>query len=263
LPVQRACGKDDATVWSPAEADGRTIANGMFYANKRLVVLGRQMGLVYVYNTDNKQLLAKLSNGLSGVSQTFLNDVVIAPDGTIYVTDSVNPELYTVSDSSGTYVLRRFMAFGGTPIQYIKVTEAAGINLNGIAATPDGKYLIVGKRNENALFRITLANKAINRISIDGTLETNDGLFLNGATLYAAQNNPNNVAVLTMGADYANATVTRSVADTSFAFVTGVQRYGDKLLVVSSQFNTLGSPAAVSGTTPPRIPFWMTELPEK
>ena len=28
------------------------------------------------------------------------------------------------------------------------------------------------------------------------------------------------------------------------------------VLLVSSQFNTLGSPAAVSGTTPPVLPFW-------
>ena len=32
------------------------------------------------------------------------------------------------------------------------------------------------------------------------------------------------------------------------------------VLLVSSQFNTLGSPAAVSGTTPPVLPFWVSEV---
>ena len=31
-------------------------------------------------------------------------------------------------------------------------------------------------------------------------------------------------------------------------------------LVVSSQFDTAGSPAAVSGTQPPVVPFWVTEI---
>jgi hypothetical protein len=30
--------------------------------------------------------------------------------------------------------------------------------------------------------------------------------------------------------------------------------------VVSSQFYTAGSPAAVSGTQPPVVPFWVTEM---
>src|SRR4029450_11137202 len=39
--------------------------------------------------------------------------------------------------------------------------------------------------------------------------------------------------------------------------------YQNKLLVVSSQFDTAGSPAAVSGTQPPVVPFWVTEIRER
>src|SRR4030095_2698644 len=48
-----------------------------------------------------------------------------------------------------------------------------------------------------------------------------------------------------------------------FAFPTSVARYQNKLLVVSSQFDTAGSPAAVSGTQPPVVPFWVTEIRER
>ena len=40
-------------------------------------------------------------------------------------------------------------------------------------------------------------------------------------------------------------------------------RYKNRLLVVSSQFDTAGSPAAVSGTQPPVVPFWVTEIRER
>ena len=35
-------------VFSPGGADGRSIATGMFFANNRLVVVGRQTGLIFV-----------------------------------------------------------------------------------------------------------------------------------------------------------------------------------------------------------------------
>jgi sugar lactone lactonase YvrE len=73
-------------------ADGRSIATGMFFANNRLVVVGRQTGLIFVYNTKNGRLISKLDNGLR-TGQTFLNDTTFAPDGSAYVTDSINPVL--------------------------------------------------------------------------------------------------------------------------------------------------------------------------
>jgi len=51
-------------VFSPGGADGRSIATGMFFANNRLVVAGRQTGLIFVYNTKNGRLISKLDNGL-------------------------------------------------------------------------------------------------------------------------------------------------------------------------------------------------------
>lgn len=54
-------------VFSPGGADGRSIATGMFFANDRLVVVGRQTGLIFVYNTKNGRLISKLDNGLRTV----------------------------------------------------------------------------------------------------------------------------------------------------------------------------------------------------
>lgn len=49
----------------------------------------------------------------------------------------------------------------------------------------------------------------------------------------------------------------------TFAFPTSVAVYKNRLLVVSSQFDTAGSPAAVSGTQPLVVPFWVTEMRER
>jgi len=249
--------------FSPAGADGRTMANGLFYARDLLIVLGRQSGQIFVYDTKTGGLVTRLHNGLQGTDQTFLNDVTFAPDGSAYVTDSVNPVLYRVKPVNGgsRYELEEFVSFKNTPVTYIKAAGAPGINLNGIVVTADGRYLILAKRNENALFRLDLTNRAVTPIQMPkGMLNTPDGMFLQGETLYVAQNLPKAVAVVKLSESYTRAALERNIPHPTFAFPTAVARYQNKLLVVSAQFDTLGSPAAVSGPNPPVLPFWVSEF---
>jgi len=251
-------------VFSPGGADGRTIATGMFFANDRLVVVGRQTGLIFVYNTKNGRLISKLDNGLR-TGQTFLNDTTFAPDGNAYATDSVNPVLYRVAPTrTGQYELQEFLKFDGTPVVYVNAPGAEGINVNGIVATADGRYLIIGKRNENRLFRVDLKSREIVPVNMPaGMLNTPDGLFLQGDMLYVAQNIPKSIAVVKLSFDFSQAELERTINHPTFAFPTSVARYKNRLLVVSSQFDTAGSPAAVSGTQPPVVPFWVTEIRER
>ena len=251
-------------VFSPGGADGRSIATGMFFANDRLVVVGRQTGLIFVYNTRNGRLISKLDNGLR-TGQTFLNDTTFAPDGGAYVTDSINPVLYRVAPTrTGQYELQEFLKFEGTPVMYVNAPGAEWINVNGIVATSDGRYLIIGKRNENALFRVDLKTREIVRVNMPvGMLNTPDGLFLEGNTLYVTQNVPKSIAVVKLSSDFSQAELERTINHPTFAFPTSVARYKNRLLVVSSQFDTAGSPAAVSGTQPPVVPFWVTEIRER
>ena len=257
-------GRSSLEVFSLGGEDGRTIATGMFFANNRLVVVGRQTGLIFVYNTGNGHLISKLDNGLR-TGQTFLNDTTFAPDGSAYVTDSVNPVLYRVAPTrTGQYELQEFLRFEGTPVIYVNAPGAAGINVNGIVVTSDGRYLIIGKRNENRLFRIDIASRQIVPVNMpSGMLNTPDGLFLEGNTLYVAQNVPKSIAVVKLSSDFSQAELERTIFHPTFAFPTSVARYQNRLLVVSSQFDTAGSPAAVSGTQPPVVPFWVTEIRER
>ena len=250
-------------VFSPGGADGRSIATGMFFANNRLVVVGRQTGLIFVYNTKNGRLISKLDNGLR-TGQTFLNDTTFAPDGSAYVTDSVNPVLYRIAPTrTEQYELQEFLKFEGTPVTYVNAPGAEGINVNGIVATSDGRYLLIGKRNENTLFRVDLKSREIVPVNMPaGMLNTPDGLFLQGNTLYVAQNLPKSIAVVKLSSDFSHAELERTINHPTFAFPTSVAHYKYRLLVVSSQFDTAGSPAAVSGTQPPVVPFWVTQIRE-
>ena len=171
--------------------------------------------------------------------------------------------LYRVAPiAGGLYKLEEFLKYDNTPIQWVSAAGAPGINTNGIVATPDGRYLIVAKRNENALFRIDIKSREIIPVEMPkDTLVTPDGLFIQGTTLYVAQNAPKVVGVLQFSADYSKATLERNIPHPSFAFPTSVARYKDKLLVVSAQFDTKGSPAAVTGNNPPVVPFWVSEIP--
>jgi sugar lactone lactonase YvrE len=250
-------------VFSPAGADGRTMANGLFYAQDRLIVLGRQSGQIFVYDTESGRLITRLHNGLRGTDQTFLNDVTFAPDGSAYVTDSVNPVIYRVKPVNGgsKYELEEFLKFESAPITYTKAAGAPGININGIVVTADGRYLILAKRNENALFRLDLKNREVTPIEMPkDMLNTPDGMFLQGEILYVAQNIPKAVAVMKLSENYTRAALERNVRHPAFAFPTAVARYQNKLLVVSAQFDTKGSPAAVSGPNAPVLPFWVAEI---
>jgi len=76
---------DHATtnVFLPGGADGRTTAVGLKVDHKnkgRLFIAGGGLGKVFVYNTADGKLLASFSNN---VTPTFINDVAIAPDGSV------------------------------------------------------------------------------------------------------------------------------------------------------------------------------------
>jgi WD40 repeat protein len=251
-------GNPAVEVFSPAGADGRTIANGLALRGDTLVVTSRQLGVIRSYDTRTAKLLSTVDNGL-GASGTFLNDLTITPDGSAYVTDSVNPWLYRITWQGSQMKLEKFMDFAGTAIQYVTAAGAAGINLNGIVSSPDGRYLVVSKRNDNSLYRITLPDKQVTKITTPaGALNTQDGLFLDDKTFYAAQNDPANVVKLQFNADYSAASLVKKFTNPNYMFTTSVSVYQGRMLVVSSQFDSLGSPAAVVGTEPPKLPFRVT-----
>ena len=233
-----------------AGGDGRTSALGLKVSNGRLYVSGGATGMLFVYDLSSGALLGKFNAGTP--PQTFVNDVVVAPSGDAYFTDSFNPVLYRVSKNL-TY--EPFLNFNGTAITYKQgASLVENINLNGIAATPDGRYLIVGQTNTGKLFRITLADKTVREIDLGGQMLGTDGLLLEGHVLYAAAN-ASELTTVQLSSDYATGTIASTYKDPSFIFPTTIARAQDDLLVVNSQFNAQGPGLS------PALPFTVSSVP--
>ena len=240
----------EAETFLEPNADGRSIALGMKVdANGLLFVAGGETGRMFVYDTNTDKLVDRFDHG---ADPTFVNDVALTPDGSAFFTDSMNPELYRVfPDGSGGYETESYLNFQGTPAEY-----GEDFNLNGIAATPDGRYLIVVNSSSGQLFRIDTETKEVVEIETGGAdLTGGDGLLLIGRTLYVVRNQFEEIVPVELSADYLSGSAGESFTDDSLTYPTTIAAYDGRLLVVNSQFE------AIEGGTDPELPFTVSGIP--
>lgn len=226
-----------ASVFLPGGQDGRTLAAGLKVDDEgRLFIATGPLGNVYIYDTATGALIATLSNGLPS-NATFVNDIAIAKDGTAYATDSVAPYLYRITENAaGQFELERFIDFTGTALQY-----QPGFNVNGIAASQNGKYLIVVQSNTGKLFRIEIATRQVTPIDLGGaTVTAGDGILLRGRSLYVVRNSLALITKVQLAGDLSSGTIVSETTDPSFIFPTTIAQARGRLLVVNSQFNNRG-----------------------
>ena len=221
----------EVRVFSAGGADGRVFAVGMKVDSKgRLWVAGGPTGKMFVYDTANGDLIA--SYNTPEAKMTFINDVTIAPDGSAYFTDSFRPLLFRINDAGGG-VVEPWLDFTGTVLEY-----GEGFNLNGIATTNDGRYLIVVHSISGDLFRIDINSREVIRIDLgESNVSGGDGLLLDGDTLYVVRNRFSEIVAIELSMDYSKGIVGEGVTDPSFVFPTTLARAGDALLVVISQLS--------------------------
>jgi sugar lactone lactonase YvrE len=225
----------------PGGQDGRTITAGLTVVGHRLIVVGANTGLVWVYDTRSGHLVAKFSapSGLS--TPAFLNDVTVAHDGTAYITDSFSPVIYkidkneirgTSKDSDGLLEVA-FDISAATP------APPGGFNGNGIVTTPDGRGLLVIFTTTGVLYRVDLRTGAVAPVNLGGKKLTNgDGIVRDGKDLYFIRNFDNLISPVRVTSSghsgIAGSDFTYAGADTPTTAVL----VGDQLVVVNSQFDT-------------------------
>jgi sugar lactone lactonase YvrE len=240
-----------AKLFLPGGQNGRTNATGLKLDDGRLYVAGAQTGKVFVYDTSSGDLIRSFdTQGAAG----FLNDLAINPHtGDAYITDSSVPTLWRISGGE----LEAWLPLRGTPIEYKE-----GFNLNGIVATPDGRYLLTVQSNTGNLYRIDTQTKQVRPVVLGGAklLIQGDGLVLKGHTLYVVRNQGFITKVslddqFTSGQVEGDTTVPSPEEDGDFP-TTGAL-VGERLLVVNSQFDE-GGPA---GGADPEIPFTVSAMP--
>ncbi len=154
---------------------------------RRLWVCARQVdgtdNRVWVFNLTTALLEMEFLLGALTVGGS-CNDLVLDSAGAAYVTDSANPYVYRLDPATGTGSI-----LATDPL--LDDITGAGLGLNGIALTPDGSALIVGKFVPASLLRISLpAADHIEIIPLTGdTLPSPDGLAVLNGDLYSVSSN--------------------------------------------------------------------------
>ena len=215
----------------------------------RLYVAGGFTGTTRVYNAASGMLLGTFTSGPGG----FMNDVVVAKNGDVFVTDSFRPILWRIpaANVGSSGLLEPWLSYAGTPIEY--TPEPADFEVNGIVASDDGRYLVVVQANTGKLFRIEIATKEVVEIDVGGASVNGDGLQLLGRRLYAVADG--GIVEVLLSGDLSRGEVVSRTTDPSFSSPTTNAIARGRMLVVNSQFDRL------FGNQPPVLPFTVSTIP--
>jgi sugar lactone lactonase YvrE len=135
----------------------------------------RQTAELFVFNLTTRQLERRvdLDDLLPAADPNFANDLALAPNSTVYVTDSFSPVIYQVTGSGQASILVR------DDVRFSSPT----FGLNGIVYHPNG-YLIVANTGQGKLYKVDIQNgNAVTEITGTGALP-GDGLTLLNGDLY-------------------------------------------------------------------------------
>ena len=202
-----------------------------------LFVSGGMTGMAFVYDAETGENVAEIQ--LSTLS-SFINDVVLTKDGA-YFTNSFQQEIYRVSyDLSGSnfsYDVET-IPLGGE-YQF----TPGSFNANGIAATSNGKTLIIVNSAEGALYNVDPETGFATRIDLGaGSVPNGDGILLHGKTLYVVQNRLNQIAVVELASDYSSGTIESILTNPLFRVPTTIAKFGNALYAVNARFGTTPTP---------------------
>jgi hypothetical protein len=222
----------------PGGKDGRTSAAGMKTDRAgRLIIAGGATGKVFVYDTRTRALLHVFNTGRT---DTFLNDVALAPNGDAYISDSIHPTLWhiTAAELKSKQVqqpLRVGVDLTNSPMVYDD-----GFNGNGLVVTGDGRYVLLADYNDYAFYRVDLRTHQVVPIDLGDAKDiSGDGLLLRGNTLTAVtelDHPEGQISVLKLSHDYTKATLVRTVHGHGMHSPSTAAVDGCDLLIVNFQF---------------------------
>ena len=206
-------------------------------ARDLLFVAGGFTGQAYVYDASTGADVAVLQLGAPGPG-TMINDVALAKDAA-WFTNAFSPLLYRVPIATDGSI--------GTPSTLTVTGPAANLsgpfNMNGIAATPDAKTLIVAHSSDATVYTVdpdTGASAAIAGANVPNV----DGILLEAGRLWVVQNFANQVTELRLNPDLTSATVEQVITNSDFQVPTTVARHGNRLALVNAKFDTGIPPTA-------------------
>ena len=244
-------GKAELREFLPAGGDGRTstVGLGVDQRRGRLIVAGGASGTIWVYSIRSKRLLAKFETGPGG----FINDVAVSRRGDVYLTDSIRPVLWKITedqidDADGaTIVIPPFITFGP------EAEYGPGFNANGIVLARNKRVLLIVNSRVGKLLRVHLPSRTTTQVDLGGaTVVNGDGLVLLGRKLLVIRNRDAKIDVVKLRKNLRKGRVVGSITDPRFRFPTTGAVLGRKLLVVNGQLDQQGGS--------PVLPFTVSVL---
>lgn len=204
----------------------------------RLFVAGGGTGTARVYDAGDGELLREYA--LTS-APTFINDVTVTRKAA-YFTDSQPPQNLYVLDLCGNRLPREARALPLTgDLEYDN--DPATFELNGIAATRDGRRLIAVQSRLGKLFLID--PRSGDTEEIEGVdVPNGDGLLLDGRTLYVVQNFLNQIAVVRLDRGLDHGRIVDVLTDDDFDVPTTIAegRSHRYLWAVNARFTTPATP---------------------
>lgn len=222
-------------------------ALGMQVSGDELYVAGGPSTFAYIIdlNTDESRQLT--TPPVPTGDSSFVNDLVVGSDGTAYFTNSFSPVLYR---HTGGDSLEAWIELDSTVIAY-----GPSFNLNGIAISPDDRYLLTVQSNTGLLFRVDTDTREITAVDLGGqSLTGGDGIELDGNELFVVRNMAAEVLTIEMSDDYASGQLRRTFTSEAFQFPTTVAATSDSLLVINAQLNAMGPGGS------PVLPFTISKF---
>jgi hypothetical protein len=212
----------------PAGSQPEGIAAGK---GTTLYVAGGPFGSAYVYDARTGADV-----GAHDFDGGFVNDVTVTRRAA-YFTDSRKAFIYVYprgKRARAPYALPITGDFAYTP-------EETDIDANGIAATPDGRTLILVQSGTGKLFTADPRTGATRLIDAP-PVPNGDGILLRGRTLYVVQNRLNKIAVLRLDRRLRGARLVAELTDADFDIPTTVAALGRRLYAVNARFSTPPTP---------------------
>ena len=109
--------------------------------------------------------------------------------------------------------------------------------------------------NAGNLYRVDTGSREVTQIDLGGeALTGGDSILLDGQTLYVMRGRDGVIGPVQLSEDFASSEVGEAFSDPSFARPTTIAKFGDRLLVVNSQFNRRES------GEPPELPFTVSAI---
>jgi sugar lactone lactonase YvrE len=226
--------KRRAAVFVPAGPDPVPVAGIEATATRLIVATGSS---AKVYNRFTGERIARFSNGLEP-GDSIVNDVAVAPDGDAYLTEYALSKIYRIPANGiahpqpGVQNLQVWLNLRGTTFPIHRNSA------NGIAATPDGRFLIVTQFKTGELYRIRISDQHVSKIRLRGKhLAGPDGIVLSDAdVLYVVEYGKQRIAEIRLSDHYDHGRVVSRTTSPRFRCPSGVDIAGDRLLVSNLQY---------------------------